>query len=140
MTETEVSVRRWLREWEEQIQRSDFGAARQLFHDDVLGFGTCADVARGIDELEAQQWRRTWPNVDGFRFDHDDAVIVASSDHLLAAVALTWRSVGSSADRTPFHRPGRGTLVLRRQELDELWYAVHTHFSLNRGIPQTATP
>lgn len=135
----EPSIHRWLRRWEEQIRRRDYDDARGLFLADIVGFGTFTDVARTLDELDARQWRQTWPYIEDFRFDCEAAVIMPSADGLLATVAVTWRSLGRNPDRSKFPRGGRATIVLVRNGPEAAWRAAHTHFSLNRGVPQTTS-
>lgn len=133
-----TSVLQWLQAWERTIRDNDFAAARRLFDDDVVSFGTFAVVARGLDALEAEQWRRTWPHIAQFRFDHDTAVLALSPDGFLATLAVTWSSEGADTERRSYHRPGRASVVLRRGSTTDPWRGVHTHFSLNRGVPTTA--
>jgi SnoaL-like domain len=116
------------------IGRRDYDGARRLFSDEVLGFGTFADVACGLDELEADQWRQMWPNIEDFRFDLDSITTVESRDRLLTSVAVMWRSYDAGARGARCHRAGRATVVLVRRTTDSPWQARHTHFSLNRGV------
>lgn len=136
-SEDAASIRRWMAEWEGYIAARDFGAARRMFHDGILGFGSVTDVATGLDQLEAEQWRLVWPNMRDFRFEQDHMKIVVSADRLLATVAVTWGSTGCFPGRAPFPRLGRATLVLGRDDLGQPWRAVHTHFSLN---PSSSRP
>lgn len=123
----------WLRAWARCIRERDFDAGHRLFDPDVVSFGTFVAVAQGIDELEREQWRRTWPFIDNFRFDHEAARVFLSPDRLLATVAVGWSSVGVGADGKPFGRPGRASLVVLRTTPNAEWRAVHTHFSLSPG-------
>ena len=137
-SEDAASIRSWMAEWESHIGARDFAAARRLFHDGILGFGSVTDVATGLDQLEAEQWRLIWPNMKDFAFEQDHMKIVLSWDRLLASVAVTWSSTGCFPGREPFPRLGRATLVLRRDEVARPWRAVHTHFSLNPSANRPA--
>jgi ketosteroid isomerase-like protein len=47
-----------------------------------------------------------------------------------------WTSIGFAEDGQRFARPGRATVVLRRESVDGSWLGIHTHFSLGRDVPQ----
>lgn len=124
------TIRDWFSQWERLIGSVDFGTARELFADDVVGFGTIARVVHGLDELEERQWRSVWGKISDFRFDLDSLDAGLSSDRLHGWGACLWSSTGFRPDGSAFHRPGRCTVLLTRQATDEPWRAVHTHFSL----------
>jgi ketosteroid isomerase-like protein len=131
------SVRAWLRQWSDEVAGADIAAGRERFADDLIAFGTHADVVRGRDEVEAEQWSKIWPAIDDFRFDSDSADVLVSTDRLQAVIVTTWQSTGIAADGGHFPRPGRATIVVRRATPDAPWLGVHTHFSLARGVPQS---
>jgi hypothetical protein len=54
----------------------------------------------------------------------------------MGVAMATWASTGYHEDGSTFDRPGRCTIVLRRNSVDAPWYGVHGHFSLKRGVPQ----
>jgi ketosteroid isomerase-like protein len=122
----------WLSTWEQAINARDFNAAKALFDDDVVGFGTLVEVVRGLDELSDAQWRRTWPQIEDFSFDTDAMSVATFGAGSAAAIAIMWRSYGLREDGSRYFRPGRATIVLKRHE-DSAWRAVHTHFSLVPG-------
>jgi ketosteroid isomerase-like protein len=124
------SLRSWLRQWGDAVAGADIDAALPLFTSDVIGYGTRAEVAVGLEQLVAEQWRHVWPAIDGFAFDVDGAVLYVSGDHLQGVIATTWTSRGPRPDGTLGPRPGRATVVLQRRSLDAPWRGVHTHFSL----------
>lgn len=138
MIQDQHLVHQWLHDWEDCIRQRDFERGRLLFDANVVSFGTRAVIALGLDELEVRQWRRIWPFIDDFRFDRNTMRIASSPDELFATLALTWRSKGFDENRASFVRPGRATVVLKRSTVGEPWRAVHTHFSLNRGVPEIA--
>ena len=134
-TDDHNSIADWLARWGECIAALDFARARTLFDPGVVGFGTFSDMLVGIDDLESRQWRAVWPVIAGFRFDLDGLWTEASPDRRLGHLAAVWTSTGAHEDGTPFARPGRCTVALRRADPASPWLGTHTHFSLNRGIP-----
>jgi ketosteroid isomerase-like protein len=124
-------LRDWFRNWNTCVVALDFESARQLFSPDVSGFGTFADVVYGLDRLEAEQWRNVWPRIAGFRFEVERLHGAIHASHAWAA--CPWSSTGFHEDGTAFERPGRATVILRRD--GDVWRGVHTHFSLNPGVP-----
>jgi ketosteroid isomerase-like protein len=82
------------------------------------------------------QWNNVWPKTDDFRFDAEQTHVLASADKTMAVVIAPWTSTGFNQDGSRFDRPGRATIVFSR--VGETWIGVHTHLSLNRGVPQTS--
>jgi len=130
------SVAAWIDAWGAEVAAVDMAAARQRFAADVSAFGTHADVVTGLDRLQAEQWSAIWPAIEDFRFLTDELQVLISPDRLQAVAVVGWSSTGIAADGSRFDRPGRATVVLRRDALDQRWLGVHTHFSLGRGVPQ----
>lgn len=126
----------WLAGWGAEVAVADLRAGRERFAADLVAFGTHADVVVGRERVEAEQWSRIWPAIEDFVFHVDQAVVAVSGDRLLATVAAPWGSTGIAADGTRFDRPGRATVVLRRDSVGAPWLGIHTHFSLARGVPQ----
>jgi ketosteroid isomerase-like protein len=131
-------VRRWIDEWGAEVAALEWAAARHRFVQDVVAFGTRADVVVGLDELVDQQWSRVWPTIEGFRFLVEDLQAEVSPDRLMAVAIVGWTSVGIHEDGARFDRPGRATVVLRRAAPEAPWVGTHTHFSLGLGVPQTS--
>jgi ketosteroid isomerase-like protein len=125
-----ASVRDWMAEWGAEVASVDIASARRRFAPDVVAFGTFARMVRGLDALEADQWRNVWPAIRGFTFRLDELVVLASSDGCQAVAVVPWDSEGSDAGGVAHARPGRATVVLRRESADAPWFGVHTHFSL----------
>jgi hypothetical protein len=125
----------WFRALERCVNRVDYEtAARELFLPEVIGFGTKARLVVGLDGLRAEQWQQVWPNIRDFRFELDGlrcGTAPGGGPAELAWAVATWRSTGFDADGRPFKRPGRATVLFRRQ--GERWLALHTHFSLAPG-------
>jgi ketosteroid isomerase-like protein len=133
----EQSVRDWIDAWGAEVAAVDLAAGRRRFADDVSAFGTHADVVVGRDALEAAQWSRIWPAIEDFAFLTDQLQAIVSPDRLQAVAVVGWTSRGVAQDGSRFDRPGRATVVLRRDRVGEPWVGVHTHFSLGRGVPQS---
>ena len=116
----------------------DLTAARRRFADEVVAFGTFADVVIGLDPLVRDQWSKVWPTIEEFRFVVDEMQVQASPDRLMAVAIVGWTSLGITEDGRQFPRPGRATIVLTRDAVDKPWAGQHTHFSLGRGVPQSS--
>ena len=125
-----ASVRDWVAAWGTEVAAVDMTTARDRFAADVVAFGTYAEAVRGLDRLEAEQWRNVWPTISGFAFRVDELIVIASADGTQAVAVVPWDSVGIDADGSRFDRPGRATIVLERRSASEPWRGVHTHFSL----------
>jgi ketosteroid isomerase-like protein len=130
----------WLERFAGHVRDVDYGSARPLFHPDVLAFGTHNDVIPGIDQWVATQWDNVWPKTSDFRFVLAQTSVLASPDGQMATVIAPWTSTGYHADGTSFPRPGRATMVFSKASPDDAggWLCVHSHMSLNRGVPQAS--
>lgn len=133
---TELAPRDAVREWFERLGEycaaEEYDAARTLISPDVVSFGTKAELVRGRDTLQHDQWEEIWPYIEDFGFDFDE--IHADGEGDLGWGTAVWTSTGFDEDGNPFHRPGRATVVVERE--DGVWRAIHTHFSLFPGTPQ----
>jgi ketosteroid isomerase-like protein len=127
---------RWLDRFAGNVRDVDYASARPLFHPDVLAFGTHNDVIPGIDEWIATQWDNVWPKTSDFRFVLAQTSVLASPDGHMATVIAPWTSTGYQPDGTSFPRPGRATIVFSKAAGG--WLCVHSHMSLNRGVPQAS--
>jgi ketosteroid isomerase-like protein len=126
--------RHWLETFASYVREVDYGSAKPLFDPDVLAFGTHNDVISGIDKWVTTQWDNVWPKTSDFRFVIEQTSVLASPDGRMATVIAPWTSTGYHPDGTPFPRPGRATLVFSTTA--DRWLCVHSHMSLNRGVPQ----
>jgi hypothetical protein len=108
-----------------------------MFDPGAFCFGSYAARCEGIDALVRRQWRKIWPNITGFAFDRRASRVCGSVDGRWLCGMVPWRSVGYDAEGRPFRRQGRLTIVLARRTDRAPWRAVHTHYSLNPGTPQT---
>lgn len=124
----------WLEVFSGFVREVDYAGARPMWHPDLLAFGTYDDVIQGLETAIATQWDNVWPRTADFAFD-------LAGTHVLAgggmAVAVTpWTSSGFHEDGRRFDRPGRATMVFAQD--GDGWRCVHSHMSLNRGVPQAS--
>src|SRR5690349_5399276 len=126
----------WLETFAGHVREVDYASARPLFHPEVLAFGTHNDVIPGLDQWVATQWDNVWPKTSDFRFELGQTAVLASPDGMMATVIAPWTSTGYHPDGTPFARPGRATMLFSRA--GDGWLCIHSHMSLNRGVPQTS--
>ncbi len=124
--DVETVIRDWFRRLERCVRAVDYESARPLFAPDAVGFGTYGAVLEGVDALAAGQWQQVWPHIQGFSFSLNSLRCGADGD--LAWAICLWDSEGQQADGTRFDRPGRATVIFRREGAE--WLAIHTHFSL----------
>ncbi|MFC0408456.1 YybH family protein [Roseomonas elaeocarpi] len=126
----------WLERFSGYVREVDYASARPLFHPDVLAFGTHNDVIPGLEAWRDTQWNNVWPRTTDFRFTAEAVRVLASPDGGMAVVLAPWTSTGYGPDQTSFDRPGRATMVFSHGP--EGWLCVHSHMSLNRGVPQSS--
>ena len=126
----------WFKTWENKVQNKDYESAKNLFENDVVSFGTWMNVVEGLEKLCANQWKSVWPTINNFKFLTDTLYIQISPDRLLANSILVLDSTGYKKNASSFKRNGRATVTLKRNNINDAWKCIHTHFSLNRGIPQ----
>jgi ketosteroid isomerase-like protein len=135
-SETRAWFIAWLEGFSSYVRAVDYAAARPLFHPDILAFGTHQDVLPSLEAWISTQWDNVWPRTDDFRFTIAETHVLASEDRSLAIVVAPWTSTGFNLDGTAFDRPGRATIVFQKSV--GKWLGVHSHLSLNRGVPQTS--
>ena len=126
-----AAVVEWFEKLGDYCASVDYGSAHAIFAEDVLSFGTRADMVSGLDPLQKNQWEGIWPNIQDFKINLE-TVHSGGDEHRAWGVA-TWTSTGFHDDGTSFHRPGRAPVILERRH--HQWVSVHTHFSLNPGTP-----
>lgn len=126
------AVRQWFALMERYCASIDYDGAEGIFAEDVVSFGTTMDIVSGRKALRRGQWESIWGNITNFKMDLDNVHARGSGNQAWGVV--TWTSIGFDGNRQPFYRPGRATVALERR--DEVWLAVHTHFSLYPGTPQ----
>jgi ketosteroid isomerase-like protein len=116
----------WLTEMQACVRAVDYARCRAIFAPDVVGFGTKAAVAVGLEALEQDQWRHIWGRIRHFTFVLEELHCARYGDGLW--LGCPWTSDGRGADGDWRSRPGRITAVLERR--DGVWLAVHTHHSV----------
>jgi ketosteroid isomerase-like protein len=118
------------------VRDVDYASARPLFHQDTVAFGTHNDIIFGLDTWVSTQWDNVWPKTTDFRFVLDQVSVLVSPDKMMATVIAPWTSTGYHPDGGSFPRPGRATMVFSKTENG--WICLHSHMSLNRGVPQAS--
>ena len=131
-----AKIREWFNRLSSCVQAVDFEAARDLFAEDMVAFGTFSDFVVGRAAVEEQQWRKVWPHIRNFHWDFENMKAMVSSDRLFGLGLACFVSIGFTQEGVRFDRPGRATVAFRRRSLDDNWVACHTHMSLFRGVPQ----
>jgi ketosteroid isomerase-like protein len=125
-TDPLAPLKGWLTEFSRHVRDLNFEEARAMCDPSMSAMGSRAFFARGLDGVVDQHWRTTWPSTRNFTVRSDDAV--GAVDGSNGWIAAPWDSEGVWPDGTTFDRPGRLTVVLRRQ--GDRWLAVHTHSSV----------
>jgi ketosteroid isomerase-like protein len=128
-------VQRWFQRLQLHVQAVDFAGARHLFSDDLITFGSFNPFTIGREANEEEQWRTVWGRIDHFRWRLDDLRTLVSDDRLMAVGMAVFDSTGYTEAGTPYERPGRATVVLRRGTISEDWIGHHMHVSLFRDVP-----
>jgi ketosteroid isomerase-like protein len=125
----ESAVLQWFTLLGELCAAIDYDTAEGIFADDVVSFGTRADIVTGLENLRRNQWEGIWGNIADFKIATES--VQGFGNEEVAWGVATWISTGFDEERKPFHRPGRATVTLARR--DGAWLATHTHFSLTPG-------
>jgi ketosteroid isomerase-like protein len=128
------AVLHWLAVFEDHVREVDYAAAAPMFDPNVLAFGTHRDVIPDLASWIRTQWNNVWPHTTDFDFDLAATAVLASGAGDMAVAVAPWTSTGFHRDGTRFDRPGRATMVFQRK--GDAWLCVHSHMSLNRGVPQ----
>ena len=128
-------VRRWFQHLQLHVQTVDFAGARHLFSEDLITFGSFNPFTIGREANEEEQWRTVWGRIDKFRWRLDDLRTLISGDRLMGVGMAVFDSTGYTEAGTPYERPGRATVVLRRGNIGEDWISQHMHVSLFRDVP-----
>jgi ketosteroid isomerase-like protein len=140
LPKADAATRAWFDAWLDRfagfVREVDYASARALFHPDVVAFGTHRDVVAGLAALQATQWENVWPKTEDFSFTLAETDVLASDDKSMVFVIAPWTSTGFHADGTRFERPGRATMIFHGKP--DAWLCVHSHISLNRGVPQSS--
>jgi len=130
-----AEIHDWLTRFAACVHEVDYAAARPFWHPDIIVFGTHQELVRGLSAWTDTQWDNVWPRTQDFAFDLVNTAVLASPDGAMAVAITPWTSTGFHPDGTRFDRPGRATVTLARKP-DGRWIGVHSHMSLERGVPQ----
>ena len=122
---SQSEIEQWFQTLQSCCRAVDYARARSIFAEDVVAFGTRANVVSGLDNVQENQWSRVWPTIRDFTFDLSQLRWGWSGEEGWGVV--TWTSTGFQADGKPFPRPGRATVIFARR--DDRLLAIHTHFS-----------
>lgn len=126
----------WLKVFSGFVRTVDYASARPMWHPDLLAFGTYNDVIQGLETAIATQWDNVWPRTADFAFDLAGTHVLAAAGESMAVAVTPWTSSGFHQDGSRFDRPGRATMVFAK--VGAAWRCVHSHMSLNRGVPQAS--
>lgn len=110
------AIRDWFAGWGGHVAAVNFTAARLLFDEGAVGFGTWMTMVEGLDGLEREQWRSVWPTIEDFQFLLESLKVSVSGDRCMAFAMLHFDSTGIAADGARFPRPGRVTVVFGRED------------------------
>ena len=135
-TEDHASIKTWFDTWSGYVANVDYEAARPMFDEGLVAFGTWMDVVEGRETVIENQWMSIWGTIKDFQFLTDTLQVRISPDRLFAIAVLIWDSTGFHEDGSSYPRPGRATVGMRRDSLGAPWMGIHTHLSLNRDVPQ----
>lgn len=133
-SEQEQFFHDWLQTFAALVRDVDYETAKPLFHPQVLAFGTHHDVIASLEQWVTSQWDNVWPKTTDFAFDLQQTSVLLADDASMATVISPWTSTGYQPDGEVFSRPGRATMIFHRHR--EQWICIHSHMSLNRGVPQ----
>jgi ketosteroid isomerase-like protein len=133
------SVAEWYHSWDLLVADVNFKAARPMFAEDVIAFGSRnVEMMASQGELERDQWRKVWPTIENYRYDLSTLEVVTSPDRLMAMGAVIFRSTGLHPDGEKFQRDGRATVTLMRDAIEAPWLCTHSHISLKPGTPMVS--
>ena len=128
-----AAVKAWFAELAEHVRAVDFAAARHLFAEDFIAFGTFTDFMIGRELAEDNQWRNVWPTIDGFAWRLDDAKALVSPDRLFAVGLAVWDSTGYFRRRQTLRPQGpRHRLLHPRQGRRSLARDPHAYVAVPR--------
>ncbi len=132
--EIRAEVLDWLDRFAICVRAVDYKAAYPFWHEQALAFGTHKRVLEGLWDWRDRQWDSVWPKTSGFAFVPEETRVLASPDGRMAVAITPWGSTGYNQDGSEFDRPGRASIILLND--GDRWVGVHSHMSLERGVPQ----
>ena len=110
-TEDHASIKTWFDIWSGYVASVDYEAARPMFDEDLVAFGTWMDVVEGRETVIENQWMSIWGTIRDFQFLTDTLQIRISPDRLFAIAVLIWDSTGFHEDGSSYPRPGRANVM-----------------------------
>jgi len=116
------------------VRDVDYAAARPFWHADIIVFGTYKEVVRGLTAWTETQWNNVWREPKGLRSilgQYGSALQCDGSWDRDRA----WTSTGFGVDGCSLRSPRQGDNNAR-PPADGRWLGVHSHRSLQRGVPQ----
>ena len=134
-TATVAAIHDWLTRFAVCVREVDYAAARPFWHPGIIIFGTHQELVHGLAAWTATQWDNVWPRTEDFAFDLGNTAVLASPGGDMAVAIAPWTSTGFHPGGARFDRPGPATIALARQP-DGRWIGVHSHMSLERGVPR----
>jgi len=135
LEEDRRSVGEWYDRWGGLVAEVNFKAARPMFAEDAIEFGSRIEMMTSQPQLEREQWRAVWPSIENYHYDLSTLEVVISPDRLMAMGAVIFRSTGLHPDGKTFERNGRATVTLMREAIGKPWICTHSHISLKPGTP-----
>ena len=129
-----ADILQWLADFATCVRAVDYKSAYPFWHEQALAFGTHKRILEGLWDWRDRQWDSVWPKTTGFTFMAEETRVLASPDGNMAVAITPWASTGFNRDGTEFDRPGRASIILSRTP--DGWVGVHSHMSLERGVPQ----
>ena len=95
-----IAVRQWFTLLGELCALVDYDTAEGIFADDVVSFGTRADIVSGLENLRRNQWEGIWGNIADFKIDAGS--IQGFGEQKVALGVATWTSTGFDEGHKPF--------------------------------------
>ena len=83
---------KWFSEFGNFCKLRDFKSAGNLVSNSVCSFGTKVDLVTNLNDLEEEQWKNIWPNIENFTFILEN--LISGGDSELAWGIIPWRSIG----------------------------------------------
>jgi len=102
LEEDRRSVGEWYDRWGGLVAEVNFKAARPMFAEDAIAFGSRIEMMTSQPQLEREQWRAVWPSIENYHYDLSTLEVVISPDRLMAMGAVIFRSTGLHPDGKTF--------------------------------------
>ena len=97
--ETQIDeIKKWLTKFALCVRSLDFEGGREMFYQDMVCFGSRAEILIGLDDLIERQWKAIWPNITDFHFQMDQFRCECNNTAEIACVIVPWISTGYHQD------------------------------------------